>query len=256
MRIAVTLALASLGALIAAALYVRGMRGRGQRANLLTQEKASAESETRPQPQAEVSVHAEELKPVPQKPSVLSVEVETNTDESLDGPRSARRQPRHALEAISARLIQSAQPKTPEAAPFITETEDPQGKESPVELEFTQEGEHLPMPNSLDGKDGATESVSPDGRGGRPRTTTQEGEPDKTVKPAWRFQMPEIVCWKRAREWIIAVELPDELQDTQGISVSQDSVDLLEDELEKGSWPLAELRGEVVVRAVDHGDMI
>ena len=62
---------------------------------------------------------------------------------------------------------------------------------------------------------------------------------------------PEIVCWKREREWILAVELPDELSENQGLTMVQGDRQLEEDAEKRGCWPLAQLRGDVVVMGAD-----
>lgn len=285
MRVAIILALASLGAVIAGALYARATRDRGQRAALADREAELAESEAQPEPSPDI----QQLEPDPHESSVPSFEVETKPERVPVEPPLAQPPPAPVLPPVNIEPIHSDEDKTPEGAWSTAEIENPQGSEPSVKIAFTQEDP--PTPDSVEEGDAAmavsdtldnnagfkeqtqpgvdeyspegydrlprqSESVSPEKRGGRPRATTQEGEPDKTVKTGWRFQKPEIVCWNRAREWILAVELPQDLRDAQGISVSQNSVDLVEDELEKGCWRLAELRGGVVVRAVDHGGMI
>jgi len=47
---------------------------------------------------------------------------------------------------------------------------------------------------------------SPDKRGGRPRGRMEAAQ-RKTQRPP----RPEIVCWKRARQWVLGLELPEEL---------------------------------------------
>ena len=289
MRITNILVLASLGALIAVGLYVLATRGRGQRATLSDQKKQLAESEAQPTLQPELSTQTRELRPVPHEPRARSVNVETNTESGLEESHPAQ-QPKPAPQAINIGLVQSGEAKALEAPSLTTETVNSQEKESYVEVSFTQEGEHLPTRDTLEAEAGAVgvtdtpgtgvaineqsqtgldESlhcsddqlphqagrVSPEKRGGRSRAAAQEGEREKAIRSRWRLQKPEIVCWKRTWEWILAVELPEVLQEARGISVSQNSVDLAEDELEKGYWRLAELRGEVVVQAVENGDV-
>ena len=62
------------------------------------------------------------------------------------------------------------------------------------------------------------------------------------------YPKPEIVCWKREREWYIGVEISEDLVDVADINVLQDEVPLLEDTLYKHHWKLNNLYGKIDVR--------
>jgi hypothetical protein len=94
-------------------------------------------------------------------------------------------------------------------------------------------------------------SVSPEDRGGRSRETVPKKEGGSEKKRRTHTPKPEIVCWKREREWIPAVELPDDFLQGQNVTVVQDGKPLEIDETENGCWRLALLHGEVVVRVTD-----
>jgi hypothetical protein len=59
---------------------------------------------------------------------------------------------------------------------------------------------------------------------------------------------PEIICWKRERQWIPAVELPEELIGNPHLTVYQEATSLTEDQSREGCWPLSHGTGEIVVR--------
>jgi hypothetical protein len=54
----------------------------------------------------------------------------------------------------------------------------------------------------------------------------------------------------------LAVELPDELSENQGVSIVQGDRPLEEDEAQRGCWRLAQLRGDVTVRTLEADDYI
>ena len=86
--------------------------------------------------------------------------------------------------------------------------------------------------------------ISPEKRGGRARAEGHGRQQEETRKCLPRTSRPEIVCWKRDREWVLAVETPEVLKTA---SVLQNGVSLAEDDLERGCWRLADLRGAVNV---------
>jgi hypothetical protein len=91
--------------------------------------------------------------------------------------------------------------------------------------------------------------INPEKRGGRSRAGDRRSEKEQTNKGRPRNPKPEIVCWKRDREWVLAVEIPEELRT---ISVSQNGIRLTEDNLKQGYWRLATLGGEVVVSVLEN----
>jgi hypothetical protein len=95
------------------------------------------------------------------------------------------------------------------------------------------------------------EPVSPENRGGRSRGTVQKDQAAHRRERRVRTLKPEVVCWKREREWILAVELPDDFAESQNVTVVQDDKPLDKDEAAKGCWRLSQLHGEVVVRILE-----
>jgi len=93
-----------------------------------------------------------------------------------------------------------------------------------------------------------TRRISPEKRGGRMRGWAEGRTRGQTRKSLLRTPRPEIVCWKRDREWILAVEIPEVVTT---VSVLQNGMPIREDELEKGCWQLAEDHGEVTFTGED-----
>lgn len=85
-------------------------------------------------------------------------------------------------------------------------------------------------------------------RGGKARGSTsdrQKKQPEGLARPRAR---PEIVCWKRDRQWVFAVAIPEELLEKSGLTVLESGFALARDELEKGCWLLKQLPSRVTVR--------
>lgn len=93
--------------------------------------------------------------------------------------------------------------------------------------------------------------VSPEDRGGRSRETVSKKEGGGEKKRRIRTPKPEIVCWKREREWVLAVEMPDSFPRNRDVTVIQDGQPLQKDDAESDCWRLVQLHGEVVVRVLD-----
>src|SRR3990170_3859942 len=120
MRIAIILALASLGVVIAGALYVQAMR-RGQRGILSDPKKDLAERGAQHRVQPELLPQTEAQKPA---------EIDTG-------------------------LIRLDEAKAPGAGSLIIETVNPQEEESPVQVAVTRKGEFPPTRDPLATKVGA-----------------------------------------------------------------------------------------------------
>lgn len=88
----------------------------------------------------------------------------------------------------------------------------------------------------------------PGNRGGRPRGSTAGSEKQRPDKPKIRAPKPEIVCWKGERQWVLAVEVPEELLENSSLTVLQNSMSLRRDESEETCWCLEQVCGEVIVR--------
>ncbi len=93
------------------------------------------------------------------------------------------------------------------------------------------------------------ERPKPGGRGGRPRDTPledREKQPKREITS--RLPKPEIVCWTREREWVAAVEAPQDPLGHSNLLVLQNGSPLRQVESTEGYWFLEHLDGQVVVR--------
>jgi len=90
--------------------------------------------------------------------------------------------------------------------------------------------------------------LEPGNRGGRPRAPTRDREKQPLQEGKPRCPKPEIVCWKRERQWIPAVEVPEELFESPNLAVLQNGLPLTQDESREGCWHLKEAYGQVVVQ--------
>lgn len=90
--------------------------------------------------------------------------------------------------------------------------------------------------------------TSPDKRGGRSRGSGYKHELQKE-KNANSFRLkPEIICWKKERQWMLAVEIPEEISSIQGLEVIEKGLCLLQDEATEDRWCLREaLSSHVIV---------
>jgi len=92
------------------------------------------------------------------------------------------------------------------------------------------------------------EPLAPGKRGGRSRASTKAQEEQLTQKTKSRRPKPEIVCWKRERQWVPAVEVPEELLESPSFAVLQNGRLLTQDKSRQGCWRLEEAYGQVVVQ--------
>jgi hypothetical protein len=108
---------------------------------------------------------------------------------------------------------------------------------------------------NLDGIDGKqlqqNRHISPEKRGGRSRMGGQEQHKGRTYERRKRSPKPEVICWKRNREWILGIEIPEELRDAAEMSILQNNVRLSEDDLRKGCWRLISLMGQIDIHMSD-----
>lgn len=88
--------------------------------------------------------------------------------------------------------------------------------------------------------------LEPKKRGGRPRKDTKE----QTTQKLKHDHHPEleIICCKKERQWILAVEVPKELLEKPDLRVFQNGSSLGREESEDACWRLEQASGEVVVR--------
>lgn len=135
-----------------------------------------------------------------------------------------------AVEELCSPVAQETQPtKGGEIRPQVA------GQESP--LSVTQIAQPTPKSKRLE----------PIERGGRSRVSHRgpKKRSAENLKP--RTPKPEIVCWKRERQWIPAVEVPEELRSFD-LVVLQNGLPLTQDESEDACWHLRQVSGEVTLR--------
>ncbi|MBU0634818.1 MAG: hypothetical protein KKA52_07115 [Candidatus Omnitrophica bacterium] len=89
--------------------------------------------------------------------------------------------------------------------------------------------------------------ASPDKRGGRSRSSANHDRQKEKNTNSFRLK-PEIICWKKERQWMLAVEIPEEISSIQGLEVIEEGLCLLQDEATEDRWCLREaLSSHVVV---------
>jgi len=89
--------------------------------------------------------------------------------------------------------------------------------------------------------------LEPEKRGGRPRSLTEEQERQTPQKFNPHHLKPEIICWKKNRQWIIGVEVPEEILDCPNLTVEQNGLLLERDQSINACWRLEQAHGTVVV---------
>lgn len=286
MEIAYPATIVLAGIVIAVVLYVVGVRRKARRKIASEAKNELRQDETRPtvlygpplhtqaaesvQPEREVpSVKveskpekvAEEARPFIQssEPSVEARPTELAQQGVLESPKGGQPHPKKEgmfCEVVADREVQPAQLVTETHAEKLEErAEDPEPTAStkeanPSAAEPTGGGVRQGPHGAQDERTPQEpRRVSPEKRGGRSRVGERQSEKEQTNKGRPRNPKPEIVCWKRDREWVLAVEIPEELRT---ISVVQNGIPLTEDNLKQGYWRLATLGGEVVVSVVEN----
>lgn len=108
-----------------------------------------------------------------------------------------------------------------------------------------QETAKVQPEGALEEKKGQREPIK---RGGKPRGPTKGLEKERAQRIQPRRLNPEIVCRKRERQWVLAVEVPEELLGKPGLEVLQNGSPLPRDDSEETCWRLEQVAGEVIVR--------
>lgn len=96
-----------------------------------------------------------------------------------------------------------------------------------------------------------TTVVPPEKRGGRPRFDPSTPRSQGPAGTRARTPRPEIVCWKRSGEWVVGVEIPDDITQDSGVSVFQNGRSLDADDFRRGCYRLAALNKSVKVAVAD-----
>ncbi len=139
-----------------------------------------------------------------------------------------------AMEETQSTVVAEAQPTAAEEPqPMVVEEAEPTAAEE------TQPTPVEEVPLKTEGG-----RRKPKERGGRPRG--HEEGPTQETKP--RGPKPDIICWKRERQWIPAVEVPEELFESPNLAVLQNGLPLTQDESRESCWRLKEAYGQVVVQ--------
>jgi hypothetical protein len=90
--------------------------------------------------------------------------------------------------------------------------------------------------------------LEPGKRGGRPRASTEARAKSPAQKVERRCPKPEVICWKRERQWVTAVEIPEEILENPDLTILQDGSPLTREESREACWRLEQVSGEVVVQ--------
>ncbi len=253
------------GIVIAVVLYVVGVRRKARR-KIAPEVKAELrQDEAQPTVQYGPSLHTQAAESVQREREVPSVEApptelaQQGVPESPKGGQPHPKKEGKSCEVVAGREVQPAQPATEtHAEKFEERAEDPEPTPStyeanPSAAEPTGGGVRQDPRGAQDeSTPQEPRRVSPEKRGGRSRVGERQSEKEQkeqTNKGRPRNPKPEIVCWKRDREWVLAVEIPEELRT---ISVFQNGIRLTEDNLKQGCWRLTTLGGEVVVSVVEN----
>lgn len=253
MRIAIILALLLVGVVIAVVSYVVAVRRRAKRKSVSEGKNELRQDKAQPTVECEPSVQTQVSEKVQPQPKVPSVKVESKLPDAPEVARPLGERPEAAAEAGLTVLPQPGVPEPPEAGPGVTEKEKRREVEPTSEVQPTQavtethtekprEGAEGPKPmtaaknasaSTTDPTNNRTEEaspekgkrpvqdakrISPEKRGGRSRAAVEQSEEKQTSNGRPRTPKPEIVCWKREREWVLAVEIPEELHTSVGLS--------------------------------------
>ena len=183
---------------------------------------------------------------------------QSDTLEKVQDVPSATEEPFAEVEGISAAPeaphlvkaddIQSVHVNTePDSQPLEDEAKASTPRLTKDACTTAQESEERSEEETPEPKQKTTQQpkpVSPEKRGGRSRVTDREpGEP-QTSKAKLRAPKPEVVCWKKEREWILALEAPEEVNAT---SILQGNFSLSRETAESDCWRLASLTEEVII---------
>lgn len=153
-------------------------------------------------------------------------------------------------EELQATVAEESQPTVVnEAKPTAPDETGPSGEKEaqtqvPEKVRHTY-AEEVPVHEDRGGQ-------KPKDRGGRPRVPAQGNEVGSVQETKRRHPKPEIICWNRERQWILGIDMPDELLENAGLVVLQNGSALLQDDYMEGRWYLNNAAGEIIVRWIEH----
>ncbi len=115
---------------------------------------------------------------------------------------------------------------------------EPEEKELEVESEEIKQEEQEEWPEPV-------KTTPPNKRGGRPRGNTEQGSSSETSpEERPRHLKPEIICWNKNRNWIVCIEVPEEIVSPR---VTQNDELLEQDTSDNTRYHLKYLEGKVKV---------
>jgi hypothetical protein len=91
--------------------------------------------------------------------------------------------------------------------------------------------------------------IEPINRGGQPRTSSIEREKRPESQRGTGPRKPELVCWKRDRQWVLAVQVPEEFASDPDLTLFQGGRPLMRDEFREDCWHLTGATGQVSISA-------
>lgn len=119
-------------------------------------------------------------------------------------------------------------------------------REKDAQEEVTKD---LELQESFENKDVKSDSNSRPPENLKNDSSNHKEQPQKTNKENnFHRTKPEVVCWKRAREWLIGIEMPHEYLEKPNLAVLQDEAPLIQDEFNEGFWLLKKTYGSITIK--------
>lgn len=225
----------------------------------IEQEKAPIAGETQligEKAQPTAAEEAEQIVPKEtQATAVLEIEVTAPKEAESTAAQVAEQeetQPRAVVEKLKPIATETKQTLLEETRAITPEKSQPTLEE--VQPRVVVEKPQLtgPKQGSPRAKEGRRKPIH---RGGRPRVLIQPQERSTTRETTPRRPKPEIVCWKRARQWFIGVEVPEELLgNREDLVIYQNGLPLSPADSREACWLLNSISDQVTVRS-NEGDV-
>ncbi len=165
---------------------------------------------------------------------------ENHAEAGVDRPRPETPSPVSSGESVCRG--EESQQETEEARQLDPQSNQPQ----------PAAGIQAPQLEAADRQQAKGTSVEPAQRGGRPRSTRDDGGKESAGHKA-RQPKPEIVCWKSEQQWIPAVEVAEKFLEDPRVGVVQNGQPLTRDESREGCWRMCQISGNLVVSSGEDG---
>ena len=163
--------------------------------------------------------------------------VEKERDQAKDGHRFAQEDQQRYEEALQTAELEIHLLK--EQLEKKSKEKDEQ-KEVSMDVELREPFENKDVKSDSNSR--APEKIGKD-------LSNHKEPPQKTNKENnFHHTKPEVVCWKRAREWLIGIEMPHEYLEKPNLAVLQDEAPLIQDEFNEGFWPLKKTYGSITIK--------